>query len=269
VAERIDEAADTRVADYLHAADPRWLRDRGLFLAEGRLVVERLIRSGRFAIRSVLVTPTALDALADPLAAVRCPVYVAAPVVMESLTGFDFHRGCLAIGERSSAVNPDTALRDKRRLLCMEGVANPDNVGGLFRIAEAFGGDGVLLDPSSADPFYRKATSVGAVMRLPFHRFESWPGGLRTMRDEGLTIVALTPREESIRISEYAAMVRTGERLVVLVGAEGSGLSDAVLQIAHARVRIPIERGVDSLNVVVAAAIALATLWPVPSASPS
>jgi tRNA G18 (ribose-2'-O)-methylase SpoU len=270
VAERIDEAADPRVADYGHAGDPGWLRDRGLFLAEGRLVVERLILGGRFGIRSILVTPPALGALAAALATVHCPVYVAAPVVMKSLTGFDFHRGCLAIGERSSAAISDTVLRDRRRLLCMEGVTNPDNVGGLFRIAEAFGGDGVLLDPSSGDPFYRKAirTSVGAVMRLAFHRLEPWPGALETLRDEGLSVIALTPREDSIPINEYAPMVRTGERLVVLVGAEGSGLSAAALQIAHARVRIPIERGVDSLNVVVAAAIALAALW-VPSASPS
>lgn len=265
--ERIDEAADPRVADYVHAGDPAWLRDRGLFLAEGRLVVERLILAGRFGIRSILVTPPALSALAGALATVRCPVYVAAPAVIESLTGFDFHRGCLAIGERPSAGVSEAALRDGRRLLCMEGVANPDNVGGLFRIAEAFGGDCVLLDPSSGDPFYRKAirTSIGAVMRLPFHRFETWPGALGTLRDDGARVVALTPRKDSVPLNEYAAMVPAGERLVVLVGSEGRGLSDSALQIAHAKVRIPIEPHVDSLNVVVAAAIALAALWRIPS----
>ena len=153
----------------------------------------------------------------------------------------------------------------------MEGVANPDNVGGLFRIAEAFGGDCVLLDPSSGDPFYRKAirTSVGAVMRLPFHRFETWPGALRTLRDEGVSVVALTPREDSIPLNDYASTARAVERLVVLVGSEGRGLSDAALEIAHARVRIPLAPDVDSLNVVVAASIALAALWPLPNASPS
>ena len=225
MAERIDEAADPRVGDYVHAGDPGWLREHGLFLAEGRLVVERLILGRRFVIRSILVTPPALSALGAALATVRCPVYVAAPAVIESLSGFDFHRGCLAIGERSSAGMSRAALRDGRRLLCMEGVANPDNVGGLFRIAEAFGGDCVLLDPSSGDPFYRKAirTSVGAVMRLPFHRFETWPGALRTLRDEGVSVVALTPREDSIPLNDYASTARAVERLVVLVGIRRTG----------------------------------------------
>jgi tRNA G18 (ribose-2'-O)-methylase SpoU len=271
VAERIDDVRDPRLGDYVHAGDPRWLRDHGLFLAEGRLVVERLILGRRFAVRSILVTPPARDALAGVLATVRCPVYVVLPAVMESLTGFDFHRGCLAIGERASAPILDRVAPGSRRLLCMEGVANPDNVGGLFRVVEAFGGDCVLLDPASGDPLYRKAirTSVGAVMRLPFHRLEPWPAALRILREDGFTVVALTPREPSIPLSDYASGVATAERLIVLAGAEGSGLSDAVLQIAHARVRIPLDAGVDSLNVVVAAAIALAALWPVSSASTS
>jgi tRNA G18 (ribose-2'-O)-methylase SpoU len=106
-------------------------------------------------------------------------------------------------------------------------------------------------------------------MRLPFHRLEPWPAALRFLREDGFTVVALTPREPSIPLGDYAPGVVTAERLIVLAGAEGSGLSDAALQIAHARVRIPLDAGVDSLNVVVAAAIALAALWPVPSASTS
>ena len=120
--------------------------------------------------------------------------------------------------------------------------ANPDNVGGLFRTAAAFGADGVLLDPSSGDPFYRKAirTSMGAVLRLPFQRLGRGPPHCGTLRNEAVTIVALTPRGRGSDSNDYASTVRAGERLVVLVGSEGRGFSDEALQIAHARVRIPI-----------------------------
>jgi tRNA G18 (ribose-2'-O)-methylase SpoU len=262
VAERLEGPGDPRAADYAHLGDPAWLRDQGLFVAEGRLVVERLVEAGRFPIRSILVTPTAFEALAPRLVAVRCPVYLISREALETLTGFDFHRGCLALAERADTAGPPWRPTSHRRLLGMEGVGNPDNVGGLFRVADAFGADAVLLDPTSGDPLYRKAirTSMGTVLRLPFIRLASWPADLDAMRDAGFTIVALTPRQPAVPLDEYSRSIREDDRLIVMVGAEGAGLSDSVLQRAHVRVRIPLADGVDSLNVVVAAGIALAAL---------
>jgi tRNA G18 (ribose-2'-O)-methylase SpoU len=261
VAERLEDPADPRAADYAHVGDPGWLRDRGLFVAEGRLVVERLIAAGRFTLRSILLTSPAFDAMAGPLAAVRCPVYMVSRQVMETLTGFDFHRGCLALAEREPTVSLPP-VKQQRRLLGMEGVGNPDNVGGLFRVAEAFGAEAVLLDPASGDPLYRKAirTSMGAVLRLPYIRLVSWPADLERMRDDGFKVVALTPRQSAAPLDEYSRSMRQGDRLIVIVGAEGPGLSEPVLRLADALVRIPVAEGVDSLNVVVAAGIALAAL---------
>jgi tRNA G18 (ribose-2'-O)-methylase SpoU len=265
VVERVGDARDPRTAEYAHVGDPEWLRTHGLFVAEGRLVVERLVLGGRFKIRSILLTPAALDRMTAALAGLPCPVYVASQDTLESLTGFDFHRGCLALAEREATVASVNALAGAQRLLCMEGVANPDNVGGLFRIAEAFGADSVLLDPSSGDPLYRKAirTSMGAVLRLPFVRSSAWPGVLTMLRDDGFTVVALTPQPPAVLLNEYARSRQLTDRLIVIVGAEGSGLSHAALEHADVRVRIRIAPAVDSLNVVVAAGIALATLWPV------
>jgi tRNA G18 (ribose-2'-O)-methylase SpoU len=261
VAERLEDPADPRAADYAHIGDPAWLRDRGLFVAEGRLVVERLIAAGRFTLRSILLTSPAFDAMAGPLAAVLCPVYLVSRQVMETLTGFDFHRGCLALAGREPTVSLPP-VKSQRRLLGMEGVGNPDNVGGLFRVAEAFGAEAVLLDPASGDPLYRKAirTSMGAVLRLPYFRLASWPADLGRMRDDGFKVVALTPRQFATPLDEYSRSIRQGDRLIMIVGAEGPGLSEPVLQLADALIRIPLAEGVDSLNVVVAAGIALAAL---------
>lgn len=266
MADGIDPAGDPRADEYIHVGDPAWLRDRGLFVAEGRLVVERLILGDRFRIRSILLTTAARNALAATLATARCPIHVVAPEVMQALTGFDFHRGCLALAERGPGAYAPAVLAGARRLLCMEGVGNPDNVGGLFRVAEAFGADAVLLDPSSGDPLYRKAirTSMGAGMRLPFMRVHPWPDALGSLRDSGFDVVALTPRHPAMSLDAYARSLHGRERHIVIVGAEGSGLSEGALQRADVRVRIPIAAGVDSLNVVVAGAVALAVLWPAP-----
>ena len=143
------------------------------------------------------------------------------------------------------------------RVLALEGVGNPDNVGGLFRTAFAFGVDAVILDAATADPLYRKAirTSMAATLRVPFLRIDRWQAGLVDLRASGLRVVALSPHPTGIALDEYP--VRAGERVVLLVGNEGDGLSESSLDIADIRVRIPIDPRADSLNVVTAAAIAL------------
>ena len=253
MSERV-ERGDPRLDRYRHVGNPRWLEDRGLFVAEGRLVVARLIDAG-FVIESILVTPAALRALAPALAA--HPVLVADPTVVNDVTGFNFHRGCLAIARRPPAPPLDTFFAASR-LVVVEGVNNPDNIGGIFRSAAAFGADGVLLDRSAGDPLYRKAvrTSMGAVLRLPFARADEWPAALRALREHGVTLAALTPAGAAT-VDELAATLPRQARVAVMVGGEGPGLTSAAIQEADFAVRIATDSSIDSLNVVVALAIAL------------
>lgn len=257
---RVSSPDDPRLAPYRHVGDPAWLRSHGYFVAEGRLVVDRLIAVNRYAIVSVLVTPAAYAALGPRLSEGAADVYVCDRDLLGGITGFNFHRGCLALVARP-APEPLERLIAATRLLGLEGVGNPDNVGGLFRTAAAFGAGGVLLDQTSGDPLYRKAirTSMGAALRLPFVRTAQWLEALRRLRHEGYRIVALTPDPAAAPIDAVAGGV-SDERLILLLGAEGPGLDRETLALSDVRLRIPIDPSVDSLNVVVAAGIALHAL---------
>jgi tRNA G18 (ribose-2'-O)-methylase SpoU len=252
------------IGDYSHVGDPDWLLAHRLFVAEGRLVVRRLIEAGTFPIRSILLTPAARAALADLLDARELTVHVRDQKTLNDIAGFNFHRGCLALGERPATSTSVNQFAGARRLLALEGVGNPDNVGGLFRVAAAFGVAGVLLDRASGDPLYRKAirTSMGASLQIPFARLDPWQSGLRSLRAAGSHIVALTPDPSAVPLARYATESPAERRLLLMLGAEGTGLSAASLEAADARVQIPVAEHVDSLNVVVAAGIALAQLDP-------
>ena len=254
---------DSRLEPYRHVGDPEWIRNQDLFVAEGRLVVERLIGLERYEIASILVNRAAHDALIEKLSSVQTDVYVCDDSVLATITGFNFHRGCLALVARPAPPAADV-LFTARRVLALEGVGNPDNVGGLFRTAAAFGVDGVLLNYSTGDPFYRKAirTSMGAALKIPFVRVDDhdWLRTLDEHRRRGFRIVALTPSADAAILADFAGRIRVSDRLIVLVGAEGPGLNSETLAHADARVRIPIDSAVNSLNVVVAAGIALERL---------
>jgi tRNA G18 (ribose-2'-O)-methylase SpoU len=258
----IESVDDPRVSEYRHVGHPGWLVERGLFVAEGRLVVRRLFEAGTFNVRSVLVSRAAFAALDDVLESCQCPVFVCQQDALSQLTGFNFHRGCLALGERPPAVSELDRFARASPLVALEGLGNPDNVGGVFRVAAAFDAGGILLDRTSADPLYRKAirTSMGWSLTVPFGRIESWLVALDTLRQAGTDLVALTPDRSSTTLTEYARNRPTDRRFVLMLGAEGPGLSDGALALATASVRIPIAARVDSLNVVVAAGIALAAL---------
>ena len=249
------------MSDYARVGHPDWLRERGLFVAEGRLVVRRLFESATFTVRSVLITRTALAALEDILDPARCPVYVCQQDTMDRLAGYNFHRGCLAIGERP-ATEPATRFQRAHRLLALEGVGNPDNVGGLFRVAAAFGVDGILLDRTSGDPLYRKAirTSMGAAFSVPFAQTERWLQTVADIRAAGADVVALTPGVSAANLSDYVSQRSPDRQIILMLGAEGPGLSADAIGAATTTVRIPIAQEVDSLNVVVAAGIALAAV---------
>jgi len=207
-------------------------------------------------VRSVLGTASALAGLALERSTV--PVYVARPETLQRIVGFHFHRGCLAAGERPAELGLDVLLQPhgRRILVALEGVTNPDNVGGVLRNATAFGADGVLLGPGCADPLYRRAlrVSMGGALQTPFVSVLEWPAGLARLRAAGFRIAALTPDRAAVDISAFGEVP---ERLVLLLGAEGQGLSAAARAAADVHVRIPIAPGVDSLNVATAAGIAL------------
>ena len=257
----VDDPDDPRLADYRNIPDPELLRAHGLFVAEGRLVVRRLLADGRFRTRSVMATEAAHAAIAGALAArPDVAVFVVPPAVMNGVTGFNIHRGCLAIGERPAATPWADVAAGARRLVALERVANADNVGGTFRNAAAFGADGVLLDPATVDPLYRKAirTSMGAALVVPFARAEPWPAALGALAARGVATIALTPGASAPPLAEVAAQAASRARPVALVlGHEGDGLAAETVGLCTHRARIPIAPGVDSLNVATAAAVAL------------
>jgi tRNA G18 (ribose-2'-O)-methylase SpoU len=257
--EPVGDLDDPRLADYLHLRDPSRRmgieRAQGIFIVEGHLSVAALLASPCH-VRSILVT----EAHADRYGDVAVPVYALPSRAIEQLTGVHFHRGVLAAAERPRLPSVAALARSARRLLALESVNDHENIGGLFRNAAAFGVDGVVLDPTTADPLYRRATrvSLGQVLRVPFARAEAWPGALDDLRAAGITLVALSPAGTET-LAELVA--RPPARLALLVGAEGPGLSEVALAAADRRVRIPMVGGVDSVNVATAAAIALSALY--------
>ena len=260
--EHIERADDPRVAGYRGLRDGELARARGLFVAEGRIVVRRILEDGRYRVQSVLVNEAARRDLESTFAnmAADVTIFVSHAKELAEIAGFDMHRGCVALVERPAGMPVDDLIASARLLVVLEAVANADNVGGVFRNAAAFGAGGVLLSPGCCDPLYRKAirTSMGAVLGVPFARAAGadWPGVLTRVRAAGFTIAALTPRGPSETLEIFAARPRP-DRVALIVGTEGAGLTAAVEAAADNRVRIPIAGGVDSLNLAVATGIAL------------
>lgn len=256
---QITRLDDPRLEDYRSVPDPELLRRRGLFVAEGRLVVGRLIGSDH-RIKSFLLNDASHLYLQPRLAGLTetVPVYVCPTEALASILGFNLHRGCLALAERPAERSPDELIGRADFLVVLEGVADPDNVGGVFRNAAAFGAGGVLLSPTCCDPLYRKAirTSMGSVLRFPYARLARWPADLAALKTAGFTIVALTLREHAVDLSSCARQ-QPRQRMAVLVGNEGSGLTPEAESIADVCARIPIEAEVDSLNLATASGIAL------------
>ncbi len=254
----IDDPDDPRLAEYRAATAGA----RDTFLCEGRLVVRRLLEGSRHRTRSVLLTQSALADLAPALAAQppSLPVLVAPPAVIRAVVGFKFHRGCLALGERGQPAPPDEVIAPggPRVVLALEELADPDNVGAVFRNAAAFGAAGVLLSAGCADPLYRKAirVSMGATLSIPFARTD-WPAGLLALREAGYTLVALTPDRQGDDIAALSKRGLPSRRFALLLGAEGAGLSEGTRRAADLCACIPMAPGVDSLNVATASGIAL------------
>lgn len=260
--ERVEHPADPRLEPYRRLREPAALRAAGLFVAESPVVVARVLGACRFRARSVVATPAVLERLREAIE--RGPadlvVHVAPPPLLAGLAGFKFHRGCAALAERGADLVPAALLAPPgpRRVLVLERLADPDNVGMLFRNARAFGVDAVLLAPGTADPLYPKAirASAGACLVVPFAPLGPWPAALGALRDAGHRLMALTPEGE-VEAGALGVTEPLPERLAVVVGSEGDGLSAPVRASADVRVRVPMAPGVDSLNVAVAAGIVL------------
>jgi tRNA G18 (ribose-2'-O)-methylase SpoU len=254
---RIDDAGDPRLEAYRAVRERDLAGREGLFVAEGRVVLEKAVAATPGAIASVLVAEHRLDSLADVLSGLPAatPVYAAGQAAMDEVVGFPIHRGILAVGRRPDRRAEDllASLPPAALVVALVGIANHDNMGGVFRNAAAFGADAVLLDETCCDPLYRKAirVSVGAALTVPFARAGSAGALLAILEAAGFEIVALSPRGD-IELGDLEA----GARVAALFGAEGPGLPDAVL--ARTRgVRIAMAGGFDSLNVATTSGIVL------------
>jgi len=256
----IRDPDDPRVADFRALNDASARRrvetggpfGGGFFIAEGWRVIERVVELRR-PIRSVLVAETRLDRLVELLgdAAPGTPILMAAPATIEGVVGFDLHRGVVATVERPRVPDPQTLARRSARLLIVEGLNDAENLGVLFRNAAGLGTHGVAIDPSVGDPLTRRTVrvSMGHVLSVPWTRSaEPWALGDHRR-------IALTPSPNAVPLDEIR--VEPDEPIALMVGAEGPGLSPAALAAANDLVSIPMARGVDSLNVASAAAIAM------------
>ena len=254
----VGDPDDPRLADYHDLRDVQ-LRtsleaEHGLFLAEGEKVVRRAVEAG-YPPRSFLMAPRWIPGLTDVLDSSDAPCFVVEEALAERVTGFHVHRGALASLHRRPLPPVDAVVAGGRTVVVLEDVVDHTNVGAVFRSAAALGVDAVLLSPRCADPLYRRSVKVamGAVFTVPWARVESWYDAVTALAAAGFTTVALTPAEDAVDIE---AAVAGRDRLALLVGTEGQGLSDRWLQSADVRAVIPMAAGVDSLNVAAATAVA-------------
>jgi tRNA G18 (ribose-2'-O)-methylase SpoU len=248
--DRLDATPDR--AERTKAPSPK--QSEGVFVAEGDIVVVRALQAG-YRIRSVLVDATRRDPLPQDIPA-TAPIFAASPPVLERITGLGVHRGILASFERRPSATPAEVLDGARRVVVLERVSNPTNLGVILRSARGLGIDAVLLDPTCTDPLYRRVSRVamGEGYKLPWAVLPRLPEGLDPVRAAGFRLVALTPDPAATPID--ALDLRPDDKVALLLGAEGPGLSPETMAAADTPARIPMDSDVDSLNVGVAAGIA-------------
>lgn len=265
----VTDPEDPRLRDYVSLTDVA-LRSRhephsGVYIAESAEVIRRAVEAGHRP-RSMLMQDTWVERLTDLIDAVDVDVFVGDRQVLETLTGFHVHRGALAAMHRPDLPDLDDVVGAARRVVILEDLVDHTNVGAIFRSAAGLGMDAVLITPRCADPFYRRSVrvSMGAVFAVPWTRIDPWPGSLAHLRARGFTVAAVTPHgSTTIPLEDFAT--DAPERLVLVLGTEGDGLTSPVLDDADVSVSIPMRAGIDSLNVAAASAVvfwALATPRP-------
>ena len=255
----VDDPSDSRLDDYRSLKDAAQ-RVQGTFIAESELVIERLVQQ-RFPVRSLLLTSRRADRMAERLHHVDAPAFVASQVVLDQVVGFSLHRGALALAERVALPSVADLLETSRRVVVLEDVVDPDNVGAIFRHAAAFEADSIILSPHCGDPLYRKSvrTSMGWVLSVPYARAADGAETVDALHTAGFATLALTPRADVAPLRGFDAAPIP--RLALLLGAESNGLRWDTMDAATHRVRIPMSPNVDSLNVASAAAIAMYELF--------
>ena len=263
---RITDPADPRLTDYTDLKDValRSVREpaEGLYMAESSTVIRRALAAGHRP-RSFLMADRWLESMADVVAQwPGVPVFVGTEAVLEELTGFHLHRGALAAMHRPvlpsvhELVRSARGGRGARRVAVLEDIVDHTNVGAAFRSAAALGVDAVLVTPRCADPLYRRSVrvSMGTVFQVPWTRLESWPGGLRDLQEDGFTVAALALSDDAISLDDLVAA--PPERLALVLGSEGHGMTAPAIAACDVVVKIPMAGGVDSLNVAAASAVA-------------
>lgn len=249
------------LADYTQLTDVELRRVRepaeGLYLAESPKVIARAIAAGHQP-RSVLTVEKWLPTISPLVEAYPdVPVFVGESEQLEQLTGFHMHRGALASMRRPEPLDPAAILRDFSRVVVLEDLADHTNLGAIFRSVAALGADAVLLSPGCADPLYRRAVrvSMGAVLQVPWARLPVWPVAGPMIRDAGFELVAFALQDDAQDLADFVGEVPA--KLALMFGSEGPGLSRRALASSTRSVVIPMEHGVDSLNVATAASLAL------------
>jgi tRNA G18 (ribose-2'-O)-methylase SpoU len=269
----ISDPGDERVRDYFTLTDVK-LRtrldpERGLYLAESEKVIRRALAAGHRP-RSFLMGQrwvTDLSDLVETAESQGVPVYVAQAAIIESMTGFHLHRGALASMHRPPLVAPEELLQNAlqgktSRVVVLEDIVDHTNMGAVFRSCAALGIDAVLITPRCADPLYRRAVrvSMGTVFQVPWTRIEPWPAGMQVLRDHGFTVAAFALGDGAISLDDLAG--NQPDRLAMVFGTEGDGLSRLAVKGADLVVKIPMAGGVDSLNIASASAVGIWALRP-------
>jgi tRNA G18 (ribose-2'-O)-methylase SpoU len=256
----VNDPDDPRLDDFrdLNSVDrrPDLPSGKGLVIAEGVLVVQRMLAS-RFTPHALLGTDRRLAELKDDLAGTGAPFYRASADVMARAVGFHLNRGVLAVAKRVPEPTVAQVIEGTRTVAVLEGVNDHENLGSIFRNAAGLGVDAVVFGSGCADPLYRRAVrvSMGHALLVPYARATSWPTDLVLLKENGFRLLAMTPLSEARTLAEAMAAARD-EPIAVIVGAEGPGLTAGTLRLSDVRVRIPMSRGTDSLNVATAAALA-------------
>ena len=275
----ITDLADPRLADYAHTTDVALKnahrseagREHGLYLAESLLVLQRALRAGHVP-RSVLALGTSVDEATEALAEAGhpdAPVFVGPGELLAELTGYLLHRGLIASMHRPALPSVPELLGDPaggsaggpaggpRRVVVIENVVDPTNVGAIFRSAGAIGADAVLVSPRCSDPFYRRAirVSMGTVLQVPWTRAGEWSELGPQLREAGFHTAALALTPDAVSLRDFEAGVP--ERVALVLGTEGEGLSAEAIAAADTVVQIPMLHGIDSLNVAAASAVAM------------
>ena len=231
----------------------------GLYIAESAKVIARALAAGHQP-RAVLLLEQWLPEIAELLERFDVPVFVGPPDLLQSLTGFDMHRGALASMHRPELPSPESLLEGARRVVVIENVVDHTNVGAIFRSVAGLGADAVFVTPRCADPLYRRSVrvSMGTVLQVPWTRLPDWPLGASVLKAAGFHLAALALADSAVTLEAFAAAAPA--KVAILLGAEGDGLSRQALDVADTIVTIPMLHGVDSLNVAAASAVALYAL---------